>query len=78
MPNAARLEMVQIWRWKKFTNCVTMKDPGWILRAPLSKEATKRLKRRNNASKQGNRRLKVTIEFSFPRLVATYAQTRTV
>lgn len=55
-----------------------MKDPGWILRSPLSKEATKRLKRRNNASKQGNRRLKVTIEFSFPHLVATYAQTRTL
>lgn len=54
MPNAARLEMVPIWRWKKFTNCVTMKDPGWILRAPLSnKKATKRLKRRNNASEQG-------------------------
>lgn len=55
-----------------------MKDPDWILRAAQSKEATKRLKHRNNASKQGNRRLKVTIEFSFPRLVATYAQTRTV
>lgn len=78
MPNAPRWEMVPIWRWKKFTNCVTMKDPGWILRPPLSKEVTKRLKRCNNASKQGNRRLKVTIEFSFPRLGATYAQTRTV
>lgn len=55
-----------------------MKDPGWILRAAPSNEATKRLKRRNNASEQGNRRLKVTIEFSFPRLVATYAQTPTV
>lgn len=78
MPSAARLEMVPIWRWKKFTNCVTTMDPGWILRAQLSKDATERLKRRNNANKQGNSRLKVTTEFSFPRLLATYAQTRTV
>lgn len=57
-------------RKKKFTNCATTVESSWIVCAPLTKEAAKRLKHCNNASKLRNRRFKVTIEYSFSRLVA--------
>ena len=71
MPNAAQEEnFLTYQRKKKFTNCATTVESSWIVCAPLTKEAAKRLKHCNNASKLRNRRFKVTIEYSFSRLVA--------
>lgn len=71
MPNAAQeADFLKYQRKKKFTNCATTVEPSWIVCAPLTEEAAKRLKRRNKASKLRNRRFKVTIEYSFSRLVA--------
>lgn len=71
MPNAAQEAAFLIYQRKnKFTNCASTVESSWIECAPLTKEAAKRLKHCNNASKQGNRRFKVTIEYSFSRLGA--------
>lgn len=71
MPNAAQEAHFLIYlRKKKFTNCSPTLESSWIVCAPLTTEAVKRLKHRNNASKLRNRRFKVTIEYSFSHLVA--------
>lgn len=52
MPNAAQEANVFTYqRKKKFTNCGTTGESSWIVCAPLTKEAAKRLKHCNNASK---------------------------
>lgn len=80
MANAAQEAHFLIYqREKKFTNCSPTLESSWIVCAPLTTEAAKRLKHCNNASKLRNRRFKVTTEYSFSRLVAPlYAQSTTV
>lgn len=71
MPNAAQEANFPIYQRKnKFTNRGTTGESSRIVCAPLTKEAAKRLKHCNNASKLRNRRFKVTIEYSFSPLVA--------
>lgn len=65
-PNAARGAIFRKYqRKKKFTNCSLTSGSSWIVCATLTREAAKRLKHCNNASKLRNCRFKVTIEYSF-------------
>lgn len=71
MPDPAQEAHFFIYpRKKKFSKCATASEPSRTVRAPLAREAAKRLKHCNNASKLRNRRFKVTIEYSFSRLGA--------